>query len=194
MKAEHMPHSDCHITVRAKIKIELQCKAERAKPRRRDTCVSSAQDADFLPQGAGLVGDEHFLKQAHHKAQHSLLKSHQCEPPVMELFLNVRKAHDRTCHKLREHGHVGEIRRVAVFRLHLAAVQIDDIAHRLKRVKADTDRKVYPWLRKLCAKQSVYGCNGKIRILKKGKYGQVDANAAAQEKSSPALGRAKALH
>ena len=112
----------------------------------------------------------------------------------MKLLLNVGKAHDGTGNQLWKHGYVSEVRSIAVLRLHLAVVQIDDIAHRLKRIKADTDRQMDPGLRKLCSEQSVYGRNRKVGILEKGKYGQIDADAAAQKEGPPASGSAKALH
>ena len=194
MKAEHVPHADRHVAVGAKVKIELQGKAERAEPCGRDARLRSAQYADLLPQGASLVCDEHFLEQSHHKTQEPVLKSRPCELPVVELLLDVGKAHDRTCHQLREHGHVCQVRGVAVFRLHLAAVQVYDITHGLERIKADADRKVHTWPGKLRAEQSVDGYDGKVGILEKGKYGQIDTDAAAQEKDPPAAGSAKALH
>ncbi len=194
MKAEHVPHADRHIAVSAEVKIELQGKAERAEPGCRDTRIRSAQGADLLPQGTGLIGDQHFLEQARHEAQDTLLKSLQRESPVMQLFLNIGKAHDRAGHQLREHGHIGEIGRVAVFRFYLAAVQVDDITHRLEGIKTDADGKMDPGLRKLRAEQTVYGQDGKVCILEKSKYGQVDADTAAQKKSPPEPGRAKAFH
>ena len=174
VKAKHQPKSDRHIAVCRKIKIELERKRNRAKPRHCNPKFFRRSLFCRFKQKTKLVGNQHFFKQPGQKAHAACKKLLPLNRPVVQFFPHRLKTYNRSCNQLWEHGNIHQIIQIAFFHRDFATVQINGITQRLKYKKADSDRQRKRKQRYFCTNQLVHYIYKKIGILKETKRRQIN--------------------
>ena len=138
-EAEHEAESDRHVGVAAEVEVDLERVARHADP-----CFERAA-RERVECGVGdlsaRVREEDFFCQPHEEERGAAREFFTRERALAELFGEEGELQDRSGDEVREHrDEAGEINEVG-HRLRVAAIHVNDVAERLKRVEADAERQ-----------------------------------------------------
>lgn len=138
VEAEHAPHADCHVGVAAEVKIKLQGIGHRTCPR--EAHAHACRGEGDLHKLGQDVCKQHFLGKTREEAQPALHKVLARGAARHDLVHHRGVAHYGACYELREEGYVQPEIGDVVLRGD-AAVNVDDIAHRLEGEKRNAYRQ-----------------------------------------------------
>ncbi len=174
LEAEHAPEADRHVGVAAEVEVYLQGVGEDADPKRHNRCLAFAKRADRHIHRSQRVRQQHLLREPHHEALDAEREIHPRDALVAQLLRDVVVFHDRAGDELREHRDVErEVDDVAV-RLHLAAVDVDQIRHRLEGEERDADRKRQIVIRDMDAEDVVDRAEEEAPVFEEAEHEDVD--------------------
>ena len=132
MEAEHPAKADGHVGIAGKIVIDLHQIRRRRNPRAAHGQVRPIQSEQRIHQQTQVVCQYRLFAEAHQEAVHA---RHEIRPVFHAPFNFVRYcliAHDRAGDQLREERHIQANVEEALLHLAVAAIDVDDIAHRLE--------------------------------------------------------------
>ena len=112
-----------------------------------------------------MIGQQDLLRQPEHEPPRAVGCIRHAVHPGAELRGHIRIADDRPGDQLREHRDIGREIDKTPLRGDIAAVDIDEIAHDLERVKADPDRERHAQQRYGKARQRVKVRKEKVRVF-----------------------------
>lgn len=141
IKAEHFAKTDRHVRIAAEVKIDLEGIAQDAQPGGQNTALAERKGVDCLEDLSAAVGQQYFLGQAAHEADHALVEFVDALFPVLQHIGNIPVTDDRTGDQLRKHGDIGTEIDDGSLRIGIVTVQIDRIGHRLEGIETDADRQ-----------------------------------------------------
>ena len=172
LKAEHIAQTASHIGVAGEVEVDLEGVRQNTHP--------GSEHAVFVGiaehrggQRAHLVGDEHLLAQAHAEQLDALGKAVERLAAVVELIGYVAVADDRSGDKLREQRHIGSETDKALGNRRVVAVYVDNIAHRLEGVEADTDRQTDMQVGNIQERQHIQRVGDHARVFEHREYSYI---------------------
>ena len=127
MKAEYPSHTDRHIGVTGKIKVDLERKADYAEPRADCRKLVVRRFVAHFPKRARRVRKQHLFAKPLDCASYTRGYQRYIAFAGVQLVLNVAVAHDGPRNKLREKRDIGAEDERAFLRGGVAAVDVDDI-------------------------------------------------------------------
>ena len=135
--AEHQPQADRHVGIGAEVEVDLEGVGADAIPgvERR----GGARVEDGVGHLAAGIGQENLLGQSQREEGDAAGEFLERVRPLEELVGHILEADDRPSHQLRKHRHVAHVVEDRADRPGVAAVDVDGVAHRLKRVEADPE-------------------------------------------------------
>ncbi len=170
-KAEQVAQTDGHIGVAGKVEVDLEGEGDGAQPGRESRGLFHGGDG--LPDGAGLVGDEHLLAQADDEPLHAAADLQPVLPTLVELVGHRLILDDGAGDQLGEQRHVGgKVQDVPLGR-HLAPVHVDGVGHGLEGVERDADGQGKAQGGNALIEQAVDVCNGEVGVLEEEQNSQV---------------------
>ena len=138
-ETQHQSEADRHVGVAAEIEVNLERIGDHAVPRIEKSRRGGVEDR--VRDLAARIGQQDLFRQAEAEERDAAREAGQRVLALLQLRGDVGEAEDRAGDELREHrDEASKIDEVAD-RARLAPVHIDGVAHRVKRVEANTERK-----------------------------------------------------
>ena len=186
--AEELGDARHQINAAGKIRVLLEGVKQHADDDDR-AAVGALVAENRFHQRQGTVGDHLFLEPSPEHQQQAALDTVKVEAVRRdELAFELVKARNRSLNQLREEGdEQRELRRV-LLRGVFAVVDVDQVAHRLKGIKADAQRQNQPQRRRAAAQQRRAPRHHGVQILEHGQHAEIQQ----QHREKPdALARAR---
>ena len=187
LKAQHFSQPNGHIGVTGKVEVNLEGKRNGSQPGRPGGKAGSRQRRDGIPQGAHLVGNQHFFAQTNGKSANACGKLRCGFPAMRKLLFHRFILHNGAGNQLREQRNVGAEGDGVFLRRHSPPVHINDITQRLEGVKADADGQGQLQQRYLAAGHMVYGANQQIGVFKEAQRPDIPSNTENKQRFGQTL-------
>ena len=191
--AQYLRRADGDVAVPAEIAVNLKGKGDRRQ--------QDLQPGGLLPVAvyridiqARPVGDDQLFKKAQQHHQQTVPNGLFIQRMILvDLTKQVFRALNRSSDQLRKKGDEQRIAHQAALRRELAAIDVDHIPQRLKRVKADAHRQQHVKRRNRQPHPQTRGnsreCIGKkSKIFEKTQNAQIDRKAERQNRAPPRFG------
>ena len=139
MKAENQRQPDSHVRISRKIEKDLKRIGNRPYPRRQHIKIRNGQRKHFVGNRAHRIGYQHFFSQADNKP----LKTSDCFVrrfrSAVDLIGNIVIFDNRSRNQRREQSDIQPQLQQIALRAYFAAINVNNIRHRLKRIKRNAD-------------------------------------------------------
>ena len=141
VEAEHPAEADRHVRIAAEVVVHLHQIGARSDPRADDRELAGLQFKRRVDQQAHLVGQYGLLAEAHHEALAAEHEVRQVLAPVHDLVRDRLIPDDRARDQLWEKRYVQADVDEVFLHPAVAAIDVDDVAHRLEGEERDADRQ-----------------------------------------------------
>ena len=139
--AEHAGHAARHVRVAAEVEIDLPREGKR-RQQQRGRVVQVRHEVDLVHVQGEVVGQRDLLEQANHEQRQAVRHvRHFHTRRLAQLREQVAGAFDGPRHQLREQRHKRRVADEAGFFFHVAAVEVNAVAHGLEDEERDADRQ-----------------------------------------------------
>ena len=195
VEAQHEAEPDRHVAVAREVEVDLEGVGRNAEPGVGGAEIAGIGQRERAIGGGGQrIGEQQLLHHADLEEQDAAVHLRPAVHAVLQFVFDNRIAHNGARDELREHRHITQEVDEARGGLHLAAIHVDCVTHRLERVERDADGQYDVHPREVARKpeavqQRAERLHPKVRILEPAEQGEVGDDG--QHEPSPAVADAR---
>jgi len=179
-EAEHMPQTDCHITVAGEIEINLQGVANRAHPCQRQNQFITFHCKNAVHDHADSIGNEYFFGKTAEKTADALCDFRQVHGTFCQLCFDVLVLDDRACDQLRKADDVErELCKIFLYG-NIPPIHVNDVGHCLKGEKGNADGQCNVRHRNVHKGEQIERFREKSGIFEYAEHSEIDDNGRNQ--------------
>ena len=97
MESQDGAHTDGHVRISRKIKIDLKSVGQRSHPRPQHRGAAHIPTGDFRPQKTQIIGQQDLFGQPCHKSAAAIADGCDIRLPLMKPILHIPVLHNGTC-------------------------------------------------------------------------------------------------
>ena len=185
MKAEHPPHSDRHITVAAKVKINLKQIGDCSQPRPQYIDPLNRRGEQRIGDHCHIVSQNRLFAKTHNKTPNPFCNVLGVGSSLCHLPLHIMVFYDWSGNELRKQRNIQQNVAKPLLRRRLPKINVHDIRHCLKGKKRNPYRQCHSRNRYMQPSPLIPQSDQKSRILKDTKQCQIDDYHHDQNPTTP---------